>query len=320
MADYPNFPNRISVIDCPFMGAPLSLYLIHAHNKLILIDSGIHETPQLYLFPFLQAKGFTPQHISMVILTHAHHDHFGGNGEIYQHNPSVIFAANWRETAWIEDSRLHFREMYRIFPNEWEPDDEYQRTVLEMCGESVAVAKILKDNELIHLDDGTVLHCLPAPSHSKGHIMLLSEQLHSCFTGDAIQGAGTRLASGLSVFPLYSELDEYLATLERIQHLNVEWMCTGHYGVLNKERTSQLIHLSKKFVLLHSEYTRNVLHKSSVPLSLHQIVRQLHSLYYMDYELAYQLHATTYAHLQHLLTHGEAAQFSERGRMLWVKS
>ena len=67
-------------LDTPFAGLPLSLYVITG-DQTVLIDSGISTTPEEFIIPAMKAAGLTPD---LLICTHGHVDHFGGNAVLRQ--------------------------------------------------------------------------------------------------------------------------------------------------------------------------------------------------------------------------------------------
>ena len=75
-------------LDTPFLGVPLSLYVITG-EQTVLIDSGISTTPEEFIFPALDAAGLTPD---LLICTHGHVDHFGGNAALRQRYPAMKIA------------------------------------------------------------------------------------------------------------------------------------------------------------------------------------------------------------------------------------
>ena len=86
-------PEGIEVIDAPFGGFPLLLYLLRG-KKTVLVDTGVYSTPEEHILPWLEKHGMTPDDINQIIITHGHHDHFGGNFKMYTSNPEIEFMAH----------------------------------------------------------------------------------------------------------------------------------------------------------------------------------------------------------------------------------
>lgn len=313
------FPERVNVISCPFAGAPLFLYMIQGDGGgLTLVDSGIAGTPSRFVLPHFAARGRSAADLRWVVITHAHHDHFGGNGELYRANPAIEFMASEADREWIEDSGRHFQAMYRLFPGEWEPDAAYERVVIDWCGDNVPVARTLREGDAIAADGLAPLRVHEVPGHSPGHLMFALERERACFVGDAIQGEGTRLESGIAVFPLYDDVDAYLRSLGRIRQLDVDWVCTGHDGPLDREAAERLLAKSERHVHAHGDRVLRELGQAGRPIALAELTRRLYKAYYTDYELAYQLHATTFAHCRHLQRQGAVKRVYTGGKLQWT--
>jgi glyoxylase-like metal-dependent hydrolase (beta-lactamase superfamily II) len=293
------------------------LYLIRA-GATTLIDSGIVDTPGKFVLPYLHRLGLGSDALHNVLITHAHHDHFGGNGELFKANSAINFMASRLDFEWMEDHQRHFNEMYNSFPGEWDPDERYERAVLMQSGDCVPIQRAIQDGDEILLDHQTSLSCRAVPAHSRGHLMFVLEREQTCFVGDAIQGEGTRLESGISVFPLYEDVDEYLNSLGKIRRLNADWVCTGHFGVLNREAAEFRLRQSEETVAAHGDHVWDTLWKSGRPISLASLVRSVHEVYYPEYERAYQIHATTHAHLRQLQREGRAKRVPSDGKLLWT--
>jgi glyoxylase-like metal-dependent hydrolase (beta-lactamase superfamily II) len=66
----------IRMIETPFGGVPLMLYHIQGDGEPALVESGISTTPAEHLLPFFRKLGRGPE---LLVNTHGHVDHFGGN-------------------------------------------------------------------------------------------------------------------------------------------------------------------------------------------------------------------------------------------------
>jgi glyoxylase-like metal-dependent hydrolase (beta-lactamase superfamily II) len=98
--------------------------------------------------------------------------------------------------------------------------------------------------------DGYTLRAYHTPGHAKDHICYYLEEERALFTGDVILGVGT------TVIPADGgNLGEYLATLRRLQTLDLARIYPGHGPVIDKapekvteylehrlERERQIVH------------------------------------------------------------------------------
>jgi hypothetical protein len=62
-------------------GGHTELYLLQG-DTLAIVDTGVHDSPTKYLAPALATYGLTLGDVDLILNTHGHHDHTGGNGEL----------------------------------------------------------------------------------------------------------------------------------------------------------------------------------------------------------------------------------------------
>src|SRR5215471_15150025 len=75
---------RILQVEAPFEGGGLvNCYLIDAPRRAI-IDTGTASVPRAALLPALEEIGWQPSDLRVIINTHVHTDHAGGNAEMVE--------------------------------------------------------------------------------------------------------------------------------------------------------------------------------------------------------------------------------------------
>ena len=170
-----------------------------------LIDTGT-ATAHDALVRELVAAGVLPEKLALVVNTHEHADHVGGNGQI-KTKYYIPFACHPTARRWAEDYALQVRE--RPIPN---PQ--------VMFGEPIAFDRDLKDGERVDVG-GVTLEVLHTPGHSPGHVALYCAEERTLIAQDAPQPCG-----GL---PLYNDVPAALASLERLLAVrNLEHLLLGH--------------------------------------------------------------------------------------------
>ncbi|MBI3352433.1 MAG: MBL fold metallo-hydrolase [Nitrospirae bacterium] len=166
----------------------LGVLLIQADGKNILVDTGIgnkgnpkfNDIYQVNRSPFLEAElkkhGLTPDSIDIVINTHLHFDHAGGNTRI---NSSGELAPGFPNAR------------YYIQRKEW----EFAFTLNERTKGSYLLENyslLEKTGQLVFLDgDQDILEgvaVVETPGHTEHHqsIVVSSEKQKACFLGDLI--------------------------------------------------------------------------------------------------------------------------------------
>ncbi|WP_281888767.1 MBL fold metallo-hydrolase [Paenibacillus sp. YYML68] len=309
------FQDWIEMVSCPMDdGSPLYLYVVKG-ERLMLVDSGLARTPEQYILPYLQRTGRSMSQLQSVVITHAHVDHIGGNSALYRANSDIHFYIHRDDLEWAENRRRHFMELYEALPGQWEPDDRYRLEVLRHCGEDVPITHALVEGELV-CTGAVAFTCMHAPGHSRGHLLLYQPEMKAAICGDLLQQAGTGPV-GKRVFPLYQQVESYVQTLDRFEALQLQTAATSHFGVLEGEHISEAIRKSRDFVRVHNSRLVKMLQEAAEPLTLKELTQRLHMTYYPEYELGLQIHATTYAHCQHLRDRQLVHRCLHRGQMTW---
>jgi glyoxylase-like metal-dependent hydrolase (beta-lactamase superfamily II) len=204
-------------------GGHTKLYLIEG-EKLAIIDTGVDFSPRQDIAPYLAMYGYTLDDIDIILNTHGHHDHAGGN-------PGVPKAEVWMHEAdvfMVQDSGAAF--------------DEYNAPLLTLMGKSndqvkaekqknvtgtvkQKVARVLKDGDVLDLGKGMVLKVVSLPGHSRGSIGYFLEKEGMLFIGDSAMGQGSRPG----ILPVLTYPLTYAATLQKLASMSLNMLTTGHY-------------------------------------------------------------------------------------------
>lgn len=179
-----------------------NIYLI-LDEKIALIDSGTGEHFQL-VASRLSDLGLRARDVDMVINTHAHFDHAGGNFHFYREGCKI--AAHEFEAGAIEEG-------------------DQGLTLAGLFGrrmEGVKVSLRLKEGDRLELGRN-VLEVLHTPGHTWGSLSLLERKEGILFCGDLIFRDGI----GRTDFPTGDPL-ELRKSIRRIFKLDLTKICPGH--------------------------------------------------------------------------------------------
>jgi glyoxylase-like metal-dependent hydrolase (beta-lactamase superfamily II) len=145
--------------------SPYICLIVNTGKYRVLVDTGADGLAPSTgkLIRNLQAAGIAPEHIDIVILTHAHPDHIGGNTD-------------------DEGKPVFLNARYVMWKDEWEfwtsvqvagRLDEHSREVLVSCARR-NLLPIRGRLELIDRETEIVagVRALPAPGHTPGHMAL----------------------------------------------------------------------------------------------------------------------------------------------------
>lgn len=156
----------------------------------------------------LRTAGLSPADLTLVVNSHYHCDHSGGNHGFQQHYGLPI-------AAHATEARLINARDPRAGAAEWldQPIEAYQ------------VTRELEDGEEIDLGERR-LRVVHTPGHSAGHICLYAPAEGVLLAGDAVH------ADDVAWINLFTEgaapLERAIASLHKLAALDVRWMCSGH--------------------------------------------------------------------------------------------
>lgn len=209
---------RIFVVECGGMELPewvrffrrrmpSANCVLLAMARPVLIDTGYGSDVE-ELIAWVEAEGVRPEDLALVVNTHFHADHVGGNAEL-QRRYAVRVAASGVDAEVV---------------NRWE-DGACERKYLDQPVERYRVDVALADGD--EIDAGEVrLRVVATPGHLPGQVALFEEGERLLFAGDAVHADDVAWLNvgrdGMGV------LDEAMASVERLKALRPRWMCSGH--------------------------------------------------------------------------------------------
>ncbi|MDA8216706.1 MAG: MBL fold metallo-hydrolase [Dehalococcoidales bacterium] len=214
-------------IPVTFENGVVELYLLLG-KQVALLDTGVNESVPRYVEPALKSLNLALSDVDLVINTHAHPDHVGGNEALRRSSKAkvLVHMADLPTTRGPESfvsCRYDITELIRMAGRQDLLSNRIeflQRNV----GKEVPVDRLLEDGDEIDLGRGIVLRVIHAPGHTPGAVCLYWEREGMLFTGDALQGRGNRPG----VLPLYFYAAEYLRTAERIREVPAQTVCMAH--------------------------------------------------------------------------------------------
>ena len=223
------------------------LYLLEG-ERLAIIDTGVLDSPKGYIEPALAGMGRSLGDIEVIINTHGHHDHAGGNARVVAAGKAEVWVPE-ADVPIVEDIDLQFETYFRqndVLVNR--PDRlAASRARLDETAEPVKVDRALKPGEVLDLGKGITLHVVPVPGHTRGSSAYYWEKEGILFSGDAVLGTGSRIGG----FPLIYSPTDYERTLDLVEGMDFATLCLGHHY-----RTLALTRESVKYGATAKQFVR----------------------------------------------------------------
>lgn len=164
------------------MGPFVGMLLLENEGHCVLIDSGPAECVDEFLLPYLERNGIALESLELVVNTHCHSDHAGGNARLKELcNAKFVAHRNGAE---------------------------------EMAREGFLPDILVEDGALLQAGE-TRLTVVHLPGHSTDSIGVLELSSGMMFTGDSMQGRGTEY-TGIALF---SDPAAYLQSVDRLETL-----------------------------------------------------------------------------------------------------
>src|SRR5215207_6345877 len=117
-------------------GLPLWLHVIGSGDDLVLLDAGVASTPGSTTSPELASLGLALSDVTLVVNSHAHPDHMGGNANLRKLT-SAKLAGPAAEVAWLEDNDTLLRELWGADPDAFGLSSSERAVLLGMLDERV---------------------------------------------------------------------------------------------------------------------------------------------------------------------------------------
>jgi glyoxylase-like metal-dependent hydrolase (beta-lactamase superfamily II) len=216
---------RVFQIAAPFEnGGLVHCYLVDAPRRA-LIDTGTASVPQASLLPALAELGWDPSALRTIINTHVHIDHAGGNAEMQEASGAGIQIH--RADAVFTDREQYLERFCRDSLRVMGDHDQIphaEAVQRQLLGREWGVERTLEEGDEVDLGDDVRFQVLHTPGHTPGSASFYWEKERLLFSGDAVNGRGSR-AGG---FPLYFSVGDYTRSLNRLLDVDIATLAQAH--------------------------------------------------------------------------------------------
>jgi glyoxylase-like metal-dependent hydrolase (beta-lactamase superfamily II) len=172
------YPGGVSVIDADFHREHMAgCYLVEAESEVAFIEVGTNSsTPRL--MSVLEARGWKPQDVRYVIVTHVHLDHAGGAGSLMQLLPAAnLLAHPYGARHMIDPAKLEAgaRGVYG--------DELFEKVYGTLIPVEEERVRIMDDGDEVILGNRR-LRFMDTPGHARHHFCVYDDLTNGWFTGD----------------------------------------------------------------------------------------------------------------------------------------
>jgi glyoxylase-like metal-dependent hydrolase (beta-lactamase superfamily II) len=298
---------------------PFAQYLLREERSL-LVDTGITTTPDEVILPAFRELGLEPADLDYVLISHADVDHFGGNAAIRAAAPRAIVCAHVADCDWVGDREKILLQRYGWYAAHG-PDADYDADTKDWLrnalGPDVPVDLHLAGGEMFRLGPHLSVEVLHLPGHSPGHIGLWDPSSRSAIITDAALGAGLLNNDGDVIHPPpYMHLEEYEATVRRLQRLAPERLLTAHYAVMEGAEVERFLGESLAFVARARSAIEEAI-EASHEVTIAGLLTALDPVLGPFSSMANELGGPIRAHLQELVASGHLEEIPGRQPPSW---
>ena len=128
--------------------APLWTYLLADTGRFGLVDPGIASTREATLTAAIQQAGFTLGQADILLATHGHPDHSGGQGTWRGVAPAARIAAPLEDTAWVESFDKQWNRFWDDYPGIMDLRDT-RDFLAGLCRPEPRVDVLLRDGDTV---------------------------------------------------------------------------------------------------------------------------------------------------------------------------
>ncbi len=218
----------------PWPGVPhCNAWAIAAGDGVVLVDTGMHEPGSMaHLERALDQVNLRLEHVRLLVITHAHSDHYGQAGPIVDRAGCPMWMhpndAHIRERA--QDPEAVLAHRLEIARTSGVPEEPLRRLQESGGGQGIGIARFVEPDR--HLVEGVEVQSdlgpwqvLETPGHAPSHICLYQPERRVMISGDHLLGrVSTYYDYGWTPDPV----GEFLASLDKADERGARLCLSGH--------------------------------------------------------------------------------------------
>jgi glyoxylase-like metal-dependent hydrolase (beta-lactamase superfamily II) len=217
--------DRIYRVPSLFEGGTITnVYVVRGASQNAVIDTGVLGTPTNDVAPALASLGLTLGDVDLVVNTHGHMDHLGGNAEMKDAGASI--ALHRADVPRAESNQAHVDQLREYFGaiGLAALSAGREAMTLRLLGREVGVDRVLEDGDVVDLGGDVRLTVVHTPGHTGGSVCYLWEETGILLTGDSIQARGVK-RGGL---PIVEDPTSYPTSIRKARDVGATSLMMGH--------------------------------------------------------------------------------------------
>lgn len=227
-------------------------YLIasEGRDQLLLIDTGLTETPREVVIPALRSLGLRESDLKLIVVTHPDVDHQGGLAGLREACGQAVAACGFHDQAMVRDPEKLVADRYGCYEREHGIglSAEELRWCRSNYGAPAEIDLTFSGGEVVELAERR-LAVLAAPGHSAGHLVIHEPATGMLFSSDAVHWRACPGTDGSpALCPTYEEVGDYLATIEMLESLGLDELHSGHWPTRSGDEVIGFLRESREFV------------------------------------------------------------------------
>jgi len=255
-------------------GRPLQLILL-VGDRSLLMDTGCPQHVRGTILPYLKKIGLNPRDLTYIVNTHCDFDHTGGNWVMKRAAPQALLGCGKLDEEQCSSPKTLFSLRYDAYHKDHGIyySGEVKKWILQQCGNHPQPMDVCwMGGEKIRLSRDWEVELLHVPGHSRGHLAVLDRKNRALYSGDAIHGKELRgLDGSVKLCPTYLWVDEYLQTIQFIEHLDVDTLIGCHWPVKRGDDVRAFCAESRDYCLEAEQQILRELRANKRGLTLRQL-------------------------------------------------
>ena len=224
------YEGGVNAIDADFHREHMAAcYMVEAESEVAFIEVGTNSsTPRL--MKVLENRGWQPEDVSLVIVTHVHLDHAGGAGSLMQLLPNATFLVHpYGARHMIDPTKLETgsRAVYG--------DEMFDRIYGKLIPVEEHRVRIMEDGAEITFGNRQ-LRFMDTPGHARHHFCVFDSLTNGWFTGDTFGLSYREFDTQNGAFllptttPIQFDPEALKASVRKLVAVEPEFMYLTHYG------------------------------------------------------------------------------------------